>query len=226
MPRPGEQPVSELPLVTCMCLTRDRREWLPTAIECFLRQDYEGPTELLIVDSGRESVADLVPADDPRIRLIVVGFTTLNVGGLRNAACEAAAGRIIAHWDDDDYSAPRRLTHQVERLRHMAVTGFHSMKFRDGREWWQYTGSASMACGTSLCYWREWWAQKPFADLQCGQDEQFATYAASRRMLAADGDLGLMYATIHAGNTSPRGVDLPGNSCWKKLPGFEWREAA
>ncbi len=57
------------PLVTCLCLTRNRRAWLPRAIGCFLAQTYE-ERELLIVDDGDEGVTDLVP-DDPRIRVMV-----------------------------------------------------------------------------------------------------------------------------------------------------------
>ena len=31
------------------------------------------------------------------------------LGAKRNLACELAAGLLIAHWDDDDWQAPRRL---------------------------------------------------------------------------------------------------------------------
>ena len=50
------------PLVTCLCLTRNRRGFLPRAIECFVAQTYE-ERELLIVDDGDDSIADLAPAD-------------------------------------------------------------------------------------------------------------------------------------------------------------------
>ena len=54
------------PLVSCICLTRNRREWLPKAIDCFEQQTYS-QRELVIVWDG-EPVADLVPSAD-NIRL-------------------------------------------------------------------------------------------------------------------------------------------------------------
>src|SRR5262249_27228416 len=36
-----------------------------------------------------------------------------SIGAKRNTACERAQGRIIAHWDDDDWYSPDRLRYQV-----------------------------------------------------------------------------------------------------------------
>ena len=47
--------------------TRDRSIFAAQAIEYFLRQDY-AERELVIVDDGKDSIADLVPRDDRRIR--------------------------------------------------------------------------------------------------------------------------------------------------------------
>src|SRR5690348_4458021 len=102
-----------LPLVTCLCLTRNRREWLPQAIVCFQLQTYEH-RELLIVADG-DDVSDLVPQEDSRIRLVCSG-SRLTIGAKRNYGCAHACGEIIAHWDDDDYSAQQRLTEQVALL--------------------------------------------------------------------------------------------------------------
>ena len=52
-----------LPLVTCMMLTRNRREWLPRAIACYQAQTYAN-RELLIVMDG-EDTRDAIPADQP-----------------------------------------------------------------------------------------------------------------------------------------------------------------
>lgn len=211
------------PLITCMCLTRNRREWLPKAIECFQLQTYAN-RELLIVMDG-EDVSDLLPRDE-RIRLVAT-TEGLKVGAKRNIASEYAAGDIIAHWDDDDYSMPERLSAQFESLSASgkAVTGYYAMKFTDGAHWWQYMGAPSFALGTSLCYLRSWWRTHPFADMQVGQDEMFATIAARDKQLAAEGDLELMYATIHPVNTSPRVIN-DSSHCWTELPGYQWRAAA
>ena len=158
----------------------------------------------MILADGQD-VRHLVPEDDPRVRLIhLAGWP--EVGAKRNYGCERAAGEIIAHWDDDDYSAPARLADQVQRLLESgkAVTGFHSMRFTDGVRWWKYEGTRNYALGTSLCYRRDWWSAHRFPVVQVGEDNQFvATAHSAGELVTADaGDL--MYATNHSGNTSPR----------------------
>lgn len=208
------------PLVTCLCLTKDRREWLPKAIECFLRQTYEN-RELLIVANRPEDCDGIVPPD-PRIQVSIADGV---VGKKRNAGCEEARGEVIAIWDDDDYSAPGRLAHQVAKLAQSAkaVTGFSSMKFTDGAQWWQYAGITS-AIATSLCFANDWWSTHRFREIQCGQDEMFAALALGVGQLHQDPDLDLMYATVHKGNTSPRATSS--RATFRSLPGFAWKDAA
>jgi len=53
-------------MVSCVMPTYNRRAFVPHAIRYFLRQDYP-LKELIIIDDGTDSIADLVP-DDPSIR--------------------------------------------------------------------------------------------------------------------------------------------------------------
>jgi glycosyltransferase involved in cell wall biosynthesis len=190
--------------VTCLCLTRNRRQWLPKAIAAFQAQTHS-PRELLVVADG-EDVRDLIPSD-PTIRLIHLE-SSIEIGGKRNFGCEHAAGTIIAHWDDDDHSAPARLADQVGRLESSGrqVTGYHSMRFTDGAKWWQYSGTLDYSVGTSLCYYRAWWRRHPFPPLQVCEDNEFVRDAVAARQLATADAGDLMYATIHEGNTSPRNM--------------------
>ena len=66
--------------------TADRRRFVPQAIRCFLAQDY-AEKELVIVDDGADSVADLVP-DDPRIRYFRIEERASQLA--RNATSPAA----------------------------------------------------------------------------------------------------------------------------------------
>lgn len=128
------------------------------------------------------------------------------IGAKRNVGCEHARGSIICHWDDDDYSAPERIADQVARMQSTGkpVTGYHTMRFRKEDETWMYRGDPSFALGTSLCYQRSWWERHPFPGLQVGEDNEFVA-AANEAGAVASTDAGeLMYATIHADNTSPR----------------------
>jgi len=183
---------------------------LQYAIACWRLQTYH-PTELLILSDaggGRASIPD-----DVRYLEITAG---VSVGEKRNLGCEYARGEIIAHWDDDDYSAPGRLADQVQRLigSGKPVTGYHSMRFTDGRQWWQYRGSLDYALGTSLCYRKDFWQSNQFPSVQVGEDNSFVGAARGRGDIASADSGDLMFATIHDGNTSPRQL---GAGNWKKL---------
>src|SRR5258706_7660643 len=97
------------PLVPCVLPTANRRSFVPQAIRCFQAQDYPN-RELVILDDGADSVADLIPTD-PCIRYIrLTGNRTL--GRKRNDCVEASRGDLIMHWDDDDWMATHRISYQ------------------------------------------------------------------------------------------------------------------
>jgi glycosyltransferase involved in cell wall biosynthesis len=209
------------PLVSCLCLTRNRLEWLKKAVACYEAQTY-APRELVIIaDAEPDVLGCRLPAS---ARVFFAG--PINVGRKRNFGCRLAAGDLVAHWDDDDYSAPQRLADQVRHLVESgaAVTGYHTMKFTDGSRWWRYSVPAptGFAIATSLCYRRSFWREHPFEEWQCGQDEAFVNAAAREKQLSSQPDLDLMYATVHPGNTSPRFVTDTGTPQYARLKDFQW----
>lgn len=181
-------------------------------IRSFQNQTYPN-RELLIVSDG-DDIRDLIDGM-PRVRLIHLKEMR-QIGAKRNYGCKCAAGDIIAHFDDDDWSAPNRISAQVAALEahpEKQVTGFHSMKFMSGQAWLKYNGALNYALGTSLCYWRAWQQQHPFRATQVGEDNEFVGTAWALQALHTDDAGELMYATIHAGNTSPRSL----GSAWTRL---------
>src|SRR3990167_3835938 len=78
-------PTPAMPLVSCIMPTADRREFVPQAIRIFLAQDYE-PRELIVLDDGRDSVADLIQSHGSIRYLRLDRKSTL--GAKRNMACE------------------------------------------------------------------------------------------------------------------------------------------
>lgn len=157
----------------------------------------------MIVADG-EDVRDLLPNDE-RIRLIHFDGQ-LEIGDKRNAGCELAHGEVIAHWDDDDVSAPERLGEQLQRLGEggSSVTGYRTMRFTDGSQWWLYNGSPDYALGTSLVYRKDWWMNNRFLSLQIGEDNDFWARARdARKAVTADGER-FMFAAIHPSNTSAK----------------------
>ena len=77
-------------------------------------QASEHTYELLVVDDGTESIADLVPVND-RVRYVRFD-QKLTIGAKRNLANEKARGEFIVHWDDDDWYPSWRVRAQVKAL--------------------------------------------------------------------------------------------------------------
>ena len=102
------------PLVTAIMPTRQRPEFALQAVGYFLAQDYPNK-ELVVLEDGAASLPGRLP-DDPRIRYIAADKAR-SIGSLRNEACRLARGDIVAHWDDDDWHGPERLTRQVAAIR-------------------------------------------------------------------------------------------------------------
>ena len=201
----------ERPLVSCVMPTRDRRRFVPTAIELFLRQDYP-ERELLVLDDGDDPVADLIPSD-PRIRYRRLP-RPVQLGTKRNMLCELARGEIIAHWDDDDWSAPWRLSYQVEALlgSETDVCGLRELYFldRDANRAWCYSypprGLRPWVAGGTMCYRKDFWVRHRFPEVGSGEDTRFLW--SSHPRVAALEDSGFYVAMIHSANTSrkrPRG---------------------
>jgi glycosyltransferase involved in cell wall biosynthesis len=190
------------PLVTAVMPTANRRRFVPVAIACFQAQGYQ-PKELVILDDG-DSVRDLIP-DDGRIRYFH-HTTRIVLGEKRNLGCELAAGEIICHWDDDDWSAPGRIEHQVAALQASGkpVTGFHSIVYFDEVQCraWRYFGPPDFVVGSSLCYLKCIWAYDPFPRISLGEDNYMVLQARSRLQLCSTSGIERMISRRHSSNTS------------------------
>jgi glycosyltransferase involved in cell wall biosynthesis len=197
--------VNSFPLVSCVMPTRNRRRFVSQSIWYFLRQDYSRK-ELIILDDGEDSVADLVPADD-RIRYLRLD-RRLSIGAKRNLGCEMSGGEMIANWDDDDWIGPDRLSLQVRRL---LGTGADLCGLRDllhykpeaGEAWlYRYPEDARpWLAGGTLLYRRAAWAESRFPEIDVGEDTAFVWQQPAERITIMP-DLSFYVALIHRGNTS------------------------
>jgi glycosyltransferase involved in cell wall biosynthesis len=215
--QPGLEPTT-LPLISCIMPTADRRRFVPEAIRLFLGQDYPDK-ELVVLDDGEDEIADLIPAD-PRIRYLRQQ-PRRSIGIKRNLACAAARGDIIAHWDDDDWYAPWRLSRQAGAIVDGGadLCGLDRVTFYDpaARRAWEYVypaGAAPWIYGATLCYRKSLWQQRPFPDLRIGEDTTFVAQAAAARVRAL-AEPGMFVGLVHRANTSPKRTHEP---WWQPLP--------
>jgi glycosyltransferase involved in cell wall biosynthesis len=192
--------------------TANRRRFVPSAIARFQARDYAN-AELIILDDGEDTIADLVP-DDPAVRYLrAPRYRTL--GHKRNEACEAANGEIILHWDDDDWYAPDRVRLQVEALLASGaeLCGLDRVLFYDPRipAAWEYvypSGGPPWVAGATLCYRRDYWRMHPFPDLTVGEDNAFAAAARAGELQVLP-DNRFFVALVHPGNTSAKNTRDP-----------------
>jgi hypothetical protein len=209
---------SERPLVSCLLPTYNRRAFIAQAIAYFQRQDYV-PKELIILDDGTDDIGDLVP-DDARLRYFRLP-EKITLGAKLNLACGYARGPIIAHWDDDDWYAPWRLTYQVETLIRAGkdLCGINDLFYYNlgTGEAYRYRYPAEQRVwlsGSSLCYRKSLWEAQPFADINVGMDGLFV-WATPPERLQALPDSSFSVLFIHAANVSPK---VTNGSWWRPYP--------
>lgn len=105
--------MNDTPPISCMCLTYGRPRVLEEAIESFLRQDYPGQKELLVLND--EADQQLV-FDHPEVAIVNVSRRFRTVGEKRNAAAALCQYDWLAVWDDDDIFLPHRLSFSMKMM--------------------------------------------------------------------------------------------------------------
>lgn len=206
------------PLVSAIMPTRGRPQWAKQAVESFAVQTYP-KRELIIIDDINERSFPNGGIEIPRCNSLVIYLLhkSRSIAEKRNLCCSYAKGDLICHWDSDDHSEPARIQSQVDFIERSeaSVIGCHSMLFHmeQGDCWFKYCGYGDYAIGTSLMYRKSWWTDHPFRDggpgyqANVGEDSEFVKAAQRLGQLATvDADT-LMYARIHATNTSIKAID-------------------
>lgn len=197
------------PLVSCIMPTANRQKYIPLTINYFLSQNYPNK-ELIIIDDGKESILSLLPKD---IQIKYFYTEPLGTIGLkRNYACKKASGKIIIHWDDDDWYANDWISKQVNFLLTSGadICGIGNVNFysTEKNTFWVGTSknrnnpasSVPLLNGATLVYWKKFWEQHPFQDLQTGEEKDFIRNSGAE-VFAHDYINGFV-AVLHPYNTT------------------------
>lgn len=195
-----------VPRISAIMPTADRQRFVPAAIAQFLAQGRDD-AELVILDDGADSVAELIPGD-PRIRYFRDDARRI-LGDKRNRLCDLARGEVIVHWDDDDWHAPDRLARQLAAIEANGadIVGLSQVVFLadDGARAWDYRwgGRQRWVYGASLAYRRDYWLRRRFPAIPSGEDTRFVLDARDANIhVMTDADW--LVARVHGGNTSPK----------------------
>ncbi len=193
-------------LVSCVMPTRGRLELARKAVDCWRSQTYAN-TELLILDDDDEPS---FPGglDDSRI-WYKANLGRWNIPQKLNQLCAAAKGEVIVRFDDDDWSAPRRIEDQLQRLLDsgLGVSGYHAMVFVDesGNCRKYVNDRNAYALGTSLMFLKSFWAEHPFDEMKSlGSDNAFGRVAREAHQLVTADPGELMFARAHSSNSNEK----------------------
>lgn len=104
---------NELPPVSCMCLTYGRPHILEEAIESFLRQDYQGVKELIVLNDLKEQKLTF---DHPEVKIINLDQRFHSIGEKRNACASLSSHDYLFVWDDDDIFLPHRISYTISMM--------------------------------------------------------------------------------------------------------------
>ena len=99
-------------LISCLCVTENRPEFMPWLLWCYDRQTYPH-RELVIIDS---SPAPFDPGERADVRVIQMN-PGATIGKKRNRAMQEARGEIFTWFDDDDWQHPQKCALLADTLR-------------------------------------------------------------------------------------------------------------
>ena len=126
------------PLVSLVCPTFNRPQYLVHAVKLFQAQTYKNMELIVVDDSGAGKSPDLSMV--PRVRHIRLG-DRLSLGEKHNIGHAVAQGEILGFHDDDDWTSPRRVARQLDPLLTGAnqIVGFRRgviLQVGDPVRWW------------------------------------------------------------------------------------------
>jgi hypothetical protein len=118
----------QLPLVSCLMMTRGNIERMRHSLICYRRQTYAN-RELVVVTEPNtgDQVRAFIASQELLNAIVLVAPPGLTIGDHRNLGAARANGQIMIVWDDDDLSDPLRIEAAVSVLRNSAAAaGFLS----------------------------------------------------------------------------------------------------
>jgi glycosyltransferase involved in cell wall biosynthesis len=138
------------PLISCLCVSKNRPDFLQNAIRNFRAQTYPNK-ELIIVCDEDVSFPELFGNDTKVVRVQPEPHLTL--GEKRNISLDHARGEFFCIWDDDDWYHIRRLETQLKTLitRDKQANVLGRLILYDSSENKAYLSSNRYWEGTLLC---------------------------------------------------------------------------
>lgn len=173
----------EMPKVSVITITKDRRAFIPLAKYSFLAQGYpEEKLEWVIVDDGDDQIKDLV-SDLPNVKYVLCD-RPMNVGEKRNLAVKSASHDILVMLDDDDVYPNNSVVTRVAYMLAGPVpkecsfcTTIPCFDIHEKKSFMNVPpntlGMADRVSEATLCFTRDFWKNRPFPEVQIAEGGAF-----------------------------------------------------
>jgi hypothetical protein len=203
----------DMPAVSIITITRDRRPFIPLAKYSFLAQAYpEEKLEWVIVDDGKDQIKDLV-SDLPNVKYILVD-EPMTIGAKRNLAIENAKHDVLVMMDDDDVypnnSVLTRVAYMLLEPKKQCVfsTTIPCYEIHEKKSFMNVPPNtlrmSERVSEATLCFTREFWNTKKFPDQQIAEGDAFIR--GREQMCREISPQDVIVSLVHKKNTSSRKV--------------------
>lgn len=147
--------MNDMPLISCLCITRGRKKFLERAVQSFRDQTYPNKELLLQYESDDGETAEYVRSleDNNLVLVEVPSSEKFNLGRFRNRSISECRGDYFCQWDDDDWSHRERLSFQMEVIKSSGMPAcllFHWLMY-DERTGKAYLSNRRPWEGSLLC---------------------------------------------------------------------------
>lgn len=120
-----------LPKVSCYCATYGRPHVLEEAVESFIRQDYKGDKELVILNDFNENTLSY---NHPQVKIINVKEHIVPLGKKFNETVKLCSGEVFLPWEDDDIYLSHRISYTIAHMENgFYHTGFGYIELPDNK---------------------------------------------------------------------------------------------
>lgn len=202
---------TDLPMISVITITRDRRPFIPLAKYGIIAQSYpQDKIEWVIVDDGMDQIKDLI-SDLPNVKY-VLHDTPLTIGAKRNLAVESASHDILVMMDDDDVypnnSFLSRVAHMLAAPRKECIfsTTIPCYEIHEKKSFMNVPPitleMSKRVSEATLCFTRAFWQSQKFPDEQIAEGDAFirGREHMCREMSPQD----VIVSLVHKKNTSAR----------------------
>ena len=201
----------DLPNISVITLTRDRRAFMPLAKYCMIAQTYpEDKIEWVVVDDGVDQIKDQI-SDLKNVKYVLVD-QPMTIGAKRNLAVESASHDILLMMDDDDVYPNNSLISRVAymlaepRKECLFSTVIPCYNIHEKKSFMNVPPTKLPMCErvseATLCFTRNFWKERGFPDQQIAEGGAFVR--GREHMCRELSPQDVIVSLVHKKNTSSR----------------------